>query len=202
MSVVTVANLESYFHDALQRVMRERATATRDATHHYLVNLLVTFSRSDKLYEHTPGGYELKPLALMFADALDAAPGPERNVVLRRLGDIALFFAGFFSDSFARKLIDVDYYQRMGEAAYSSLSDSPVSRRDIALREVYEELAEKFLPVTDAIADIANEARVFDERDLLRLYEVWVRTGSPRAAGLLRKLGIEPAKGMVSRQWH
>lgn len=202
MSLMTVANLESYFHDALRRATQVRATPVNDATHHYLVNLLVGFSRAERLYENIAGKRELKPLALMFADALEADPGTERNILLRRLGDIALFLSGFFSDSFARKIVDVDYYHRMGETAYSTLSDSPASRRDFALRDVFEELAAKFLPVTDAIADIANEARIFDERDLLRLYEVWVRTGSPRAADLLRKLGIEPVEGMASRKWH
>jgi hypothetical protein len=28
---------------------------------------------------------------------------------------------------------------------------------------------------------------------VLRQYEIWLRTGSPRAHGILRSLGVEPA---------
>ena len=199
---MTVANLEDYFRDSLTRVTRAREVSTGEATQHYLVHMLVGFARAENLFEQRPDGNELRPLALMLADALDARPGPERNIQLRRLGDIALFISGFFGDSLARRPVDVDYYSRMGEAAYSTLLHSPASRRDAMLADVYGELAEKFLLFVDALADIAQEARVFDERDILRLYELWVKTGSQRAEELLQKLGIEPARGGGSERWH
>ena len=31
-----------------------------------------------------------------------------------------------------------------------------------------------------------------DQRDVLRQYEIWLKTGSPRAHGILRSLGVEP----------
>jgi len=31
----------------------------------------------------------------------------------------------------------------------------------------------------------------------LRLYEIWMKTGSPRAHGLLRGLGVQPAAAAV-----
>lgn|SRR5690606_12200560 len=198
MGVMTVSNLEDYFRDSLRRVTRARAVAAREATQHYLVNLLAGFARSENLFLQSVNGAELRPLALMLSDALDEPAGPERNLLLRRLGDVALFIAGFFGDSLARKPVDVDYYSRMGEAAYSTLSNAPASRRDLLLADVYAELADKFLQFVDALADISQEARVFDERDVLRLYEVWVKTRSPRAAELLQKLGIQPAHGNTS----
>lgn len=202
MGVMTVANLEDYFRDSLTRVTRARDVETGEATQHYLVHMLVGFSRAENLFERSPDGNDLKPLALMLADALDARPGPERNIQLRRLGDVALFIAGFFGDSLARRSVDIDYYMHMGEAAYSTLLHSPASRRDAILADVYAELAEKFLLFVDTLADVAQESRVFDERDILRLYELWVKTGSQRAEELLQKLGIEPARGGGSREWH
>src|SRR5690606_9453186 len=194
------ANLEDYFRMSLARATEARAVAAGEATQHYLVHVLVGFSRAENLFEYADDGYRLKPLAIMFADALDARPGPERNVQLRRLGDVALFIAGFFSDSLARRAVDVDYYSRMGEAAYSTLQLAPASRRDELLADVYGELAEKFLQFVDAFADIAQEARAFDERDILRLYDIWVKTGSERAAEILQKLGIEPSRGGTSNR--
>lgn len=200
MSVMQVANLEAYFRDSLTRATEARAVTTGEATQHYLVHVLVGFARAENLFEYSASGYTLRPLAIMLADALEAKTGPERNIQLRRLGDVALFISGFFSDSLARRAVDVDYYSRMGEAAYATLLHSPASRRDELLADVYGELSEKFLLFVDAFADVAQQARVFDERDILRLYEIWVRTGSDRAAELLRKLDIEPTRGGTSGQ--
>jgi hypothetical protein len=36
-------------------------------------------------------------------------------------------------------------------------------------------------------------AHTHSDRDILRLYEIWMKTGSRRAQTLLRKLGVEPA---------
>ncbi|HEX7030169.1 MAG TPA: hypothetical protein VF254_06200 [Gammaproteobacteria bacterium] len=200
MGVMTVANLEDYFRESLVRATGARDVEAGEATQYYLVHVLVGFARAENLFEYSQDGYLLKPLAVMFGDALEAKPGPERNLQLRRLGDVALFVAGFFGDSLARRAVDVDYYSGMGEAAYAALRDSPASKRDEMLADVYAELAAKFLRFVDAFADIAQEARVFDERDVLRLYELWVRTGSERAAAILQTLGIEPARGNTTRK--
>jgi hypothetical protein len=39
-----------------------------------------------------------------------------------------------------------------------------------------------------------------DQGDVLRQYEIWLRTGSPRAQGILRSLGIDPVP--VGRKPH
>ena len=36
-------------------------------------------------------------------------------------------------------------------------------------------------------------SRLHTDEDVLRLYEIWLRTGSRRAHGLLRQLGVDPA---------
>lgn len=202
MGVLTVSNLEVYFRESLTRASKARSLSAGEATQHYVVHLLVGFSRAENLFDQSPNGCELRPLAIMLSDALDAPAGPERNLHLRRLGDVALFISGFFGESLARRAVDLDYYMRMGEAAYSTLLNSPASRRDELLADVYGELSEKFLKFVDALADVSQEARVFDERDILRLYDVWVKTGSERAAEILQRLGIEPARGGTSRKLH
>ncbi len=77
-----------------------------------------------RLYERTPDGLRIRPLAHMLADALEAPSASARQRGLQRLGDVSLFIAGFFARSFARKLIDIDYHIAMGGNAYSSLADT------------------------------------------------------------------------------
>ena len=58
------------------------------------------------------------------------------------------------------------------------------------LAQVYAELAVKFQPLVDALGEISDVARTYTHSDVLRLYEIWLRTGSARARGLLSQLGV------------
>jgi hypothetical protein len=190
--LVQIASLEEFFRDALHGAAGKQKLALDDHTERYVVNVLTTFSRADALYDHTPEGPRLKPLALMLADAVHAPTGAQRERALQRLGDVSLFVAGFFSHGFARKLVDVDYHIAMGGRAYGSLAEGARHTALGRARGVFTELARKFRDLVDALNEIADTARPLTHDDLLRLYEVWVRTGSPRAAGRLRQLGVEP----------
>jgi hypothetical protein len=189
--VLAVANLREYFHEALQGALAHQRLAVEDQTEHYVVNLLTLFSRSEQLYEHSAGGVRLKPLVQMLSEALEAPSAHERELGLQRLGDVSLFIAGFFAHSFARKLIDIDYHIAMGGCAYGALANGGCRGRRQVLGRVFAELAAKFLPLVDALGEISDAARRYTQADVLRLYELWLKTGSPRARGLLRRLGIE-----------
>jgi hypothetical protein len=190
-SVLTVANLREYFHDALQGALAHQHVAVEDQTEQYVVNLLTLFSRSEQLYEHSASGVRIKPLVQMLSEALEAPTLQERERGLQRLGDVSLFIAGFFAHSFARKLVDIDYHIAMGGGAYGTLAGGLCRGRRQVLGRVFAELAAKFLPLVDALGEISDAARRYTQADVLRLYELWLKTGSPRARGLLRKLGIE-----------
>ena len=99
--VVAVANLREFFRDSLEAAMSNQRVAAADDTSHYIVNMLTLFARSEELYEDDGESYGLRPLALMLADAADAPNPEQRNVTLQRIGDVALFVAGFFLDSLA-----------------------------------------------------------------------------------------------------
>jgi hypothetical protein len=191
--VVTVTNLEEFFRGALRSVLADQHVAVDEQTEHYVVNMLTLFARAERLYESTPDGRGLKPLVQMFSDALEAATVAERDLALQRVGDVSLFMAGFFLRSFARRLVDVDYHIAMGGQAYGTLASSLERGRRRALAHVFAELAAKFQPLVDALGQISDAAYVYTQRDVLRLYEVWLKTGSVRARRLLRRLGVEAA---------
>jgi hypothetical protein len=192
-STIAVMDLREFFHDSVQNALRHQHVAVEDQTEHYLVNVLTTFARSDAFYEQTNTGTQLKPLALMLAEAADAPSAEQQRQLLQRMGDVSLFMAGFFAHSFARKLVDIDYHVAMGGRAYSCLAESMRGRmRSAALAAVFAELAAKFQRLVDVLNDVADMARPTTDRDLLRLYEIWLKTGSPRARKLLGELGVVP----------
>ncbi len=201
--VVQVHNLRDYFRESIDTVIDNQGVDVDPHAAHYVVNLLTLFARSEDLYEDHGEAYGLKPLALMMADAAGASNAVERTFSLQRIGDVALFIAGFFADGLAHKLVDLDYYINMGGTAYGSLSDEiRGTARGRALADVYCELARKFQIVVDVLNEVRDRARCSSDIDLLRTYEVWLRTGSERAARLLRKNGVVPIPNAVSRNSH
>jgi hypothetical protein len=191
--VMAVRNLREYFHGALQHALAHQHVDVEAQTEHYVVNLLTLFARSEQLFDTGTEGVRLPSLVQLLSEALEAPTRELRDSRLQRLGDISLFIAGFFAHSFARKLIDIDYHIRMGGQAYGTLGHSLARGHRRVLGRVFSELAEKFLPLVDALGEVADSSRRYSEADVLRLYEVWLKTGSPRAAALLRQLGVEPA---------
>jgi hypothetical protein len=191
--VLPVTSLTEYFRDSLQSVLQKQQLAVDNHTQHYVVNVLTLFARSEALFEPTADGLRLKPLAVMLSEALTASSLAERQRGLQRLGDVSLFIAGFFARSFARKLVDIDYHISMGARAYSTLADTDRGRRGAVLGRVFAELAGKFQPLVDALNEISESSCGQSNADALRLYELWIRTGSRRSWRLLRGLGVLPA---------
>lgn len=193
VQVLPVTSLTEYFRGSLHAALQKQRLAVDDHTEHYVVNVLTAFARSEALFEPGPEGLRLKPLVVMLSEALAAGSGVERLRALQRLGDVSLFIAGFFARSFARKLVDIDYHICMGAQAYSTLAHADRSRRGAVLGRVFTELAGKFQPMVDALNEMSEGSRRHSDADALRLYELWIKTGSRRSWRLLRELGMLPA---------
>ena len=191
--VVPVPNLREFFRESIDTAIDAQGVDVNAHTSHYVVNLLTLFARSEELYEEHDDSYGLRPLALMMADAAEAQTIEQRSCSLQRIGDVALFTAGFFADSLAYRPVDIDYYIHMGGTAYGSLSDEiRGTTRGRALVEVYRELARKFQVLVDVLHDVRDGAKKSSDIDLLRTYEIWRKTGSKRAAKLLKQNGVVP----------
>jgi len=192
--VLPVASLREFFKDTLHGALCRQHLAVEDQTEHYVVNLLTLFARSEALYESTPDGLRLKPLAAMLCEALEAPAGSaEQHRYLQRLGDVSLFVAGFFAQGFAAKLVDVDYHIAMGGRAYGVLAQATArAARGRVLAAVFAELSEKFQPMVDALNEVSEGSCPQSDRDILRLYEIWLKTGSPRRYAQLQRLGVAP----------
>jgi len=197
--VVPVRNLRDYFRTSVDDVIAKQGVEVDPHTTYYVVNLLTLFARSEEFYEDDGETYGVKPLALMLADATDEDNVEQRAFTLQRIGDVSLFISGFFIESLAAKAVDIDYYVYMGESAYGSLSEEVRGTfRGNAFGEVYKELANKFQILIDVLNEVRDSALHGSDINLLRTYEIWLKTGSPRAEKLLRDQGIVPistAKG-------
>jgi hypothetical protein len=200
-SLVAVGSLREFFRDAFHAASERQRLDIDEHAEAYVVNLLTMFSRADALYERTPEGLRIRPLAHMLADALEAPTQAARQRSLQRLGDVSLFVAGFFARSFARRLVDIDYHIAMGGNAYGSLADTMQrSLQGRCVAGIYAQLARKFQRLVDALNEVSEMSYRHTDADILRLYEQWMKTGSPRAHGLLNKLGVQPVRQGLRRE--
>ena len=182
-----------YFKELVEEALTERQLQASDLTEYYLVNLLCQYVRPQGRGDDREHG---EPLAFRLGRALDSG-GLEQRARLRSLGDFSLFMSGFFSDSFRRRLVDVDYYKSMGEYAYGSLSRSEHD----TFAEVFGELSCKFVGFMDVLAHISERTTSASSSggDMMRLYEKWLRTGSVRDGQRLIERGLLPNHSIGKR---
>ncbi|MEK7679297.1 MAG: hypothetical protein AAB356_03805, partial [Deltaproteobacteria bacterium] len=173
-----------HFKEMVGAAIEHQRIKTNESAEFYLSSLLSDFILRERLND--------EPLAITYIKALGA--GRELQIhLLKQLGDISLFTSGFFSDSLSRKIVDIDYYILMGEASYGYLASIHKQRsghKDISV--LYSELAAKFKLFVDVLAEVSERSRLTSSRDILRVYERWLRTKSRQAEKILRDLGIEP----------
>ncbi len=196
-------NVTEYFKDSLSSALSRQKVKAEEGTVFYIVNLLAWFVRAENLFpQNQQWGAGGQPLALTYAAAVEAKTQDEREAALRRLGDVALVVAGLFAASLSRKLVDIDYYIAMGGSAYAMLSEqSSSSVRARTFRAIFSELSTKFQSFVEALSEVGDNTPLASQTDVLRLYEIWMRTGSAYAAERLRKHGIEPARAAVSGRY-
>lgn len=173
-----------HFRELVSEAMEHQRVRTDEAALHYLSDLLACFVTREK--------EPAEPLAIMYLKAL----GEGREMQARRmkeLGDTSLFTAGFFPDSLSRSLVDVDYYTAMGRASYGRLAEMHASpNAKSPARTLFSELARKFTDFSDVLYEVSERCRLSSQRDILRVYERWLRTRSRLAERILRDAGIEP----------
>ena len=177
-----------FFRELVEAAMQNQRVSAHELTSFYVVNLLTGFVHGDARADGD------EPLGTRLARALQTAGVTQRHV-LRKVGDESLFISGFFSDSFNRGLVDIDYYIRLGERAYRSLAHHP----DHSLGDVFDELSDKFTTFVDVLGEVSERTSLSSNSDVLRLYEKWLRTRSRRSGDLLVKRGIVPNQSIGSR---
>jgi hypothetical protein len=184
---------ESFFFELVRTSADKKHLKIRPETEFYLVRLLNRFMFSESLYsKSTDGSLEDQPLAFLFKEALEAEAQPEQKTLFQNVGDISLFKAGFFQESLSRANLDVGYYIGLGGAAYLNAAERSEERH---FRDLFSDLSRQFGCMVALLSDV-SESTTFarTEQDLVRLYDMWSRTGSDRAARTLGKTGIRVEK--------
>jgi hypothetical protein len=147
-------SLADYFRGQLAIHVQALEPQPREETCWYLGNLLVRFSRSENIFAFEQGRFTLRPLAMLYSDALDARTEYERCQLLQQLGDVSLFLGALYPQHYARRGLRQDYLIGMGCGAYDYLADN--ARRG---RHVFSELAGAFNVMLQLVANACGAER-------------------------------------------
>lgn len=201
--VITGVNIREHFHETVSKAVVNQSIEISEYTIIYIVNLLATFLHSNELYENTPEGLKLKPLVYLYLEAATVSSDNDRNRVLKRLGDVALFIAGVFSESLTNRPAGVDYYIAMGGNAYGYLSEVCKGNDQKQVHgDIYDELSNKFTNFVDLLSEVSEQSNLGSHKELLRLYDFWIKTNSKRAERQLKKHGIFPIQSAAKHKTH
>ncbi len=175
-----------YFKDLVTGAMKNQHVETLEEVEFYLSSLLGCFVEADRLKNDI--------LAIKYLAALQCGDIASRRL-LRELGDISLFISGFFPASLSRKICGLEYYRTMGAISYASLAAIYGNKSTTAgFGAIFDELSERFSCFADVLSEVSERTSLGTSRDILSLYERWLRTKSESSLILLRELGIEPCE--------
>ena len=179
-------SVEEFFRDQVDQAFRDQGLTPGALTEHYLVQLLAAYAAHP---------IDAQPLAIKLLEAVEAAPR-ERRVQLREIGDTSLYLSGFWAESLADKLVDVDYYIDLGGTAYGELARGGSKWTGDPFGDVFAELAANFARFVEVLMVISRRtAPPANNEDVLRLYQRWLRTKSRWTAARLASLGVIPTAG-------
>ena len=188
-TIQTEKNTFDYFSQHVKDSLKNQHITITKTSEHYLVHLLVDYTFTRNTF-NLPRN-DNRPLAIIYHQAQQETAN-NKIKILKELGDFSLFITGFFPDSLNRKVTDLDYYIFLGKSSYENLSTIFNKNHKPSFTLLFDELAEKFVSITDILAEISSKSSTQWNDGILRLYERWLKTRSKRDERLLCSKGILP----------
>ena len=134
----------------------------------YLIFTLIRFTQNPDL--------ACRALAPDFLHGINKL-GQAREQQLRDVGDQCLLLSGLFPQRAEKRLVTIQYYVGMGQAAYDHLGQ--LMRQ--ALANLYKQLAASFVQLMDVLQNIRDQNNLMP----LQALELWGSTGSQNAYRIL-----------------
>jgi hypothetical protein len=192
--IVATGSVSTFFHGVVEDAIKAKRVEATDGATSYLVALLSDYARPGNRAEEALA----RPMAFLLDEAMHTPAPAERFERLRTLGDGVLYSCGFFGDHFEARGVDQAYLIGIGSVAYGAASSMLRGPTEDRHPDIYRELADKFAAFVSVLVEIADATiaqGVAGSRDLIKVYERWLRTGSDRLAQALTSHGLVPTRG-------
>ena len=183
--IETDQSIEALFGTLLVDALASERVVLREEGEAYLLQLCQRMAHRDALHAFQGSDDPGTPaLVALYRRARECAPS-ERFDAYRTLGDVSLVVSGLFQPHVARprSVVGVDYYVRMGSAAYDSASKLSAAS---GFGPILAELAAKFARLVEVLTRVAEQTTLPVADDLAALYARFRR--NPESAALLERL--------------
>ena len=90
-----------------------------------------------------------------------------------------------------------DYFVSMGGRCYQSASELSIRRR-----HMFGELANGFRNLVDVLEEVRETTVLRTPQDIVKLYDTWRRTKSPKVAARLHSAGVFPTVPKPDEELH
>ncbi len=190
----TCKRCDAFFKEALDKAMRNQHVQTSQEAAFYILEVLVKALRHDPTEKTDKERAEAeKAIAIRWIEA--------RHVnEFINIGDSCLMISGVWWSTLLRKSVHVDYYINMGRHSYEKVSE--IAPKNLA--DIFGELSNNFKDIanilTEATQCISMAEDSVSNRDILRIYEVYLRTHNPFLAQKLKSLNINVVPGKTTIQ--
>ena len=198
--IVATGSVSEFFMEVVGEAIKARRVEATDGATSYLVCLLSDYAKPDVRAEEPLE----RPLSFLLDEALHTVEPGARFDRLRALGDGVLYACGFFGEHFEARGVATGYVMGIGTTAYGAASSMLRMPKADETIDIYGELSSKFpdfVEVLSEVADATNAANVAsaanaaNAKQVLKLYERWLKTGSDRLAQALGAHGLVPGRG-------
>ena len=161
-NLILESSLQSFFFDKLQKLNKKTTRPVSNESIYYLSLVLDEFGDSKKLFDEEEGKIREKVLGLKLLEA-SHLPESQRKRSLREVGDTALFVCGYFYESLNSKLLDVGYYENLGQIAYKNLDNFIPQAYEVPA--FFDNFSKRFSCMTNLISIISKDVFANDLND-------------------------------------
>ena len=186
MGVVELGSFKEFISDEIHLADASLPAEIKN----YLVDLLFFYLFTDRLFEYKKdrkSHYEETFTEL--CSELQEVKFHRKVYLLKKMGDLSLYTSGYFRASINRKIIDLSYYETIGERAYRNLANLYDEKN------IFNVLSCEFKNVSGVLFYIQRKLGLQKNQNYLGLYEEYTKSkGNPILKRLMEEEVIIPKK--------
>jgi len=188
--MLVVKNLNSEFYEIVSEKEKAAEIDLSDYSKLYLLNLLKGLvEKNDFFYKELIGDDALGE-AYMRALTLELLTKVQK---IKAVGDLCLIYSGLFPDRLNKKLVDIDYFIKLGKLSFYTLHKIYTNMNSISdLKNLYLSVYTDFVKIVAVLIEIAKSFKLIDETNLLKVYERWQKTKIKGLYEILKHNNIFP----------
>jgi hypothetical protein len=153
-NLILESSLQSFFFSKLQEINQKTTRPASNQEIFYLSIVLDQFGESNKFFDEQEGRPIEKMLGMKLLETSQQSES-QRKRSLREIGDTALFVCGYFYESLNSKLIDVGYYENLGQIAYRRLNN--IIPQAYEVPKFFECMSDRFNTLSNLISIISKD---------------------------------------------